>query len=264
MTDRAATRQPPDVPKHSVHPSDPLPQFAPRIHCDGIAAEQDWNERALAEPVREPVLRFWRHAQAGVVLGASQYKLLPSLPSSGVAIVARRAGGGAVLAGPWMLSASVLLPPEHAIARAGISRGYEWLGTHFAGVLRAWGVAAQPAPEKRDAGALAWACFAGVSPWEVLLDGRKIVGLAQRRSRTGVLVAAGLLLEAPDWLLLCTVMGRPRRECADLAACTTDVAQALGSQPDAQALAGGLARRLHADLGGALRIDADGGASGPA
>ena len=236
-------------------PASPAPPLPPFLHADGVGAEQAWNERALAEPVRQPVLRCWRHPRAGVILGASQHKLLPALAPQGIELVARRAGGGAVLAGPWMLSASVLLPPGHALARGGITRGYEWIGTHFAAVLQALGVPAQPAPHKRDAGALAWACFAGVSPWEVLLDGRKIVGLAQRRSRTGVLVAAGLLLDAPDWPLLCAVMGRPRHECVALAACTADAHQALGFVPDAGALAGALARRLAADFGDDLQVD---------
>lgn len=247
-----------------MSPVSPARSPTPLLYADGVGAEQAWNERALAEPVRQPTLRYWRHPQAGVVLGASQYKLLPALAPQQVEVVARRAGGGAVLAGPWMLSASVLLPPEHALARGGIGPGYEWLGTHIAAVLQALGLPAQPAPHKRDAGALGWACFAGVSPWEVLLDGRKIVGLAQRRSRTGVLLAAGLLLDTPDWPLLCTVMGRPRDECAALASCTADAHQALGFVPDAGALAGALAQRLAADFGGALQVDGGPASADPA
>jgi lipoate-protein ligase A len=244
-------------------PAPPHPDSTPVLHAGGVGAEQAWNERALAEPVREPVLRFWRHPAPGVVLGASQYKLLPGLGPQEIEVATRRAGGGAVLAGPWMLSASVLLPPGHALARAGILGGYEWIGGHFAAALQALGLPARPAPDKRDAGELAWACFAGISPWEVLLEGRKIVGLAQRRSRTGVLLAAGLLLDTPDWPLLCAVMGRPQHECAQLAAATADAHQALGFVPDAGALAAGLARRLLADLGGAAAAASCGTAPAP-
>jgi len=57
-----------------------------------------------------------------------------------------------------------------------------------------------PAPER-----LAWACFAGVAPWEVVVDdpttgvARKLVGFAQRRSRHGVLLALGVLVQPAPW-----------------------------------------------------------------
>ena len=43
-------------------------------------------------------------------------------------------------------------------------------------------------------------------------DGRKLVGLAQRRQRDGVLLVAGTLIADPDWSLLCGVMGHPEDE----------------------------------------------------
>ena len=202
----------------------------------------------LLLPVVGPLMRFWRHEQPGVVLGASQQRLLPSLASHGIEFVGRKAGGGAVLAGPWMLSLSVLLPAGHRFVGGGMSPAYEWIGTRFAEVLRALGVDAHPAPKKREAGELAWACFGGFSPWEVLIEDRKIVGLAQRRSRTGVLVAAGILLHAPDWRLLCSVMHRPEEECSQLAASTIDLHEALEVVPDASVVANELQQRLHSDL----------------
>ncbi|MFZ3220852.1 MAG: ligase, partial [Rhodoferax sp.] len=41
-------------------------------------------------------------------------------------------------------------------------------------------------------------------------QGRKLVGLAQRRQRTGVLLVAGTLVSAPPWSLLCEAMGNPQ------------------------------------------------------
>jgi lipoate-protein ligase A len=56
---------------------------------------------------------------------------------------------------------------------------------------------------------LAWACYGGLSPWEVVVGQRKLVGLAQVRRSTGILLVAGLLLSQPDWSVLCEAMQRP-------------------------------------------------------
>ena len=65
----------------------------------------------------------------------------------------------------------------------------------------------------------------GVHRLRVMGTPRKLVGLAQRRQRTGVLLVAGTLACRPDWALLCDALGRPddvpamlRRtvSCADL------------------------------------------------
>lgn len=94
-----------------------------------------------------------------------------------------------------MLSLNVVLPADHAAARGGPMPAYEWLGRRCEKAMRDLGIdRATATPDRRDAQTLAWACFAGMSPWEVTVDGRKLVGLAQRRRRQGVLVPAGVLL----------------------------------------------------------------------
>ena len=82
-----------------------------------------------------------------------------------------------------------------------------------------------PAPER-----LAWACFAGVAPWEVVVDdpatgvARKVVGFAQRRSRHGVLLALGVLVQPAPWRLLAQTLGHPAALADELAATTVDLA----------------------------------------
>lgn len=41
---------------------------------------------------------------------------------------------------------------------------------------------------------MTWACFAGVTPWEAPVNGRKTVGLEQCENRAGVLEVAGMYL----------------------------------------------------------------------
>ena len=172
------------------------------------------------------------YPEPAVVLGRSQHALLPSLDAGRYRIIERAAGGGAVLVGPWMLSASVVLPVGHRLLPEGaVADSYRWFGELFVTALARHGVAAVSVPRERTwkaPGDLAWACFAGMTPWEDAVGARKLVGFAQRRNRHGVLLAAGALLSAVPWERLCEAMRRPAGQARELAATTIDAAQALG------------------------------------
>lgn len=213
-------------------------QSTPLVANVTAREEQAWNEQALATPVTQPALRFWHYTEPGLVLGASQSRLLSRMPQDAEHIVARGAGGTAVLTGPWMLSLSLVLPVEHPAARGGPLPAYEWLGRRCQAAMHALGIArAMATADRRDAKSLAWACFAGLSPWEVTVDGRKLVGLAQRRRKQGVLVAAGVLLTPPDWDLACRRMGRPASDAQGLAAAAVSCAELLPQAPAPQRVA---------------------------
>lgn len=191
------------------------------------ASEQRWNEEQLSTLVTEPRLRFWRYTETALVLGCGQRSCLAQLPDSPIHALVRHAGGGAVLTGPWMLSLSVILPPDHPAVGQGILSSYRWLGESLAKALhRCWDVPAQ-ALASHASRPSHWACFAGLSPWEVVADGRKLVGLAQVRRRTGVLLTAGILVNPPNWELLCEVMGKPLTDATVLKCATTSVSAYL-------------------------------------
>ncbi|MDR9892950.1 hypothetical protein O7047_22380, partial [Pseudenterobacter timonensis] len=85
-----------------------------------------------------------------------------------------------------MLSLSVVLPNDHPLAAVGLVESYRWLGQLIAAELGALCIPAEalaPAALPPSDGQLHWACFGGLSPWEVVVAGRKIAGLAQRRCR---------------------------------------------------------------------------------
>jgi lipoate-protein ligase A len=161
-------------------------------------------------------------------------------------VVQRGSGGGAVLTGPWMVSASVVLPPDHPLLGRSTLSSYRWLGALHAGLLRDAGIPAYAIPPEEvrlrpGDTRLKWACYGGLSPWEVVVGSRKIVGLAQLRRRTGVLMTSGTLIGQPDWSLLCGALGQSAADATLLDACTTSFAQQLG----APVLAEVLAERLH-------------------
>lgn len=224
------------------------------------AGEQAWNVARLAAPVQAPAWRVWRYVRPAIILGVSQRARLPEVRervAGDVDVLVRGAGGGAVLAWPGLVSLSVALPLRHPAVAAGIHAGYRWLGDLHLRALASLGVDAtlvdpdalrrQPADPVRTA--LAWACFAGLSPWEVVApDGRKLAGFAQKRGRHGVLLVAGTLVTPPDWGLLAAAMGVPD-DAAALARCTVSATGLAGHLVDP----GAFARELDAAVRPLLR-----------
>lgn len=192
-----------------------------RLHLVVAAEEQAWNERRLSRPVRAPLIAAWRYRTPAVVLGCLQRPnaaMNAAARAAGIALVERRSGGGAVLAGPWLLGVSVVLPRDHPLVVASITDSYRWFGEAHAAALRRAGIECQavcaataPAVARNwrspPAGTtMQWACFGTLSPWEVMTaGGRKLVGLAQVRRWTGALLVSGTLLAAPEWPMLCRV-----------------------------------------------------------
>lgn len=218
--------------------------------------EQAWNQLQLAQTASDPAWRLWGYQAPGLVLGCSQRNTLGSDPAAGIEVVSRQAGGGAVLVGPWMLSASVLLPNAHALVPGNLVASYRWLGELYAALLQDLGIAAHAiAPEEARAlqqavpAELAWACYGGFSPWEVVVGQKKIVGLAQVRRRTGVLLVAGLLLDRPDWALLVQAMDKPATHTALLENGTTSCAQQLRREVALPEIVAPLAHALQNALG---------------
>lgn len=183
------------------------------------ADEQDWIREALAAPLARAEWRVWRYREPAIVLGLSQRRLHEAVAArvgASIPVLVRASGGGAVLVGPWMVGVTVLLPTEHRLAQGALVDSYRWLGRLHVDVLSAGGVPARVLSPAEVHGAdaaqkVAWACFGGGSPWEVVdAAGRKLTGLAQCRRRNGLAFTAGTLVSRPPWQLLCDALGEPR------------------------------------------------------
>jgi len=212
----------------------------------------------MAAPVIEPRFRVWTYRDPAIVLGCSQRSRQADAAArlaQGMELMVRPSGGGAVLTGPWMVSASVVLPLTHPWVQGRLPESYRALGLLHVQVLADLGVTAQALPEvevhqanERLGPVVDWACYGSLAPWEVVdAAGRKLVGLAQRRQRTGVLLVAGTLATVPDWPLLCGAMGRPEDAAAMLR--RTVSCEVLAGCPWDPVL---FARRLHQALESAL------------
>jgi lipoate-protein ligase A len=220
----------------AVHRS-PSSTHSTSIRVVTAAEEQAWNTERLSQRVCEPCCCVWIHSSPAVVLGSGQ-KRLATVADAMIPLITRDSGGGAVAVGPWLVSASIALPVGHRLVTSSLIDSYRWLGELHAQVLQGFGVrarAAAPAEVRarrvNGEADVRWACFGSLSPWEVTgLGGRKLVGLAQVRRRTGVLLVAGTLMWTPSWRMLATVMGRSPAEGDRLADLTTDCESELGGR----------------------------------
>lgn len=126
-----------------------------------------------------------------IVLGSAQKAQvdLDAAAERGVAVVRRRSGGGAVwvdVATGWI---EVFVPRGDVLWADDIGVSFGWLGETFAEVLVEVGIEqtrieiSKPPFEAGRLGSLV--CFAGRGPGEILVDGRKLIGMSQRRVRAG-------------------------------------------------------------------------------
>ncbi|MBM4334620.1 MAG: lipoate--protein ligase family protein [Deltaproteobacteria bacterium] len=162
-----------------------------RVLQDG-PGPADWNmsvdEALLLEaPVAGPVLRFYAWRAPAVSLGYRQAApgWLDRCDALGVEVVRRVTGGGAVLHAND-LTYAVIAPPGTPPLPDDLSGSYGWIRARLLEGLRAAGFSARAAVERAGASRLEL-CFAGATGYEVELDGRKLIGSAQRRTPFGLL-----------------------------------------------------------------------------
>jgi lipoate---protein ligase len=177
--------------------------------ADDAAAELAAGEALLGGLAHEaaPALRWYGARTPALVLGSGQR---PSevdgaaLAAAGIALHKRASGGTAVLFVPGFLMQDVALPAGHPLRLDDVSESYRWLGGVWQEALAALGVATElisiPAARADSAAAdplLRLACFGGRSPYELLADGRKLVGFSQIRRRQGSLLQVGVYRSWP-------------------------------------------------------------------
>jgi lipoate-protein ligase A len=157
---------------------------ADALHANWPAVEARPDGRALA---------ICRVTGPALVLGSTQPETIvdgAAATAAGVAVARRRSGGGVVLVTPddpvWI---DVWVPVGDPLWRDDVGRAFDWLGDAWVDALRLSGVTGVAAHRLGHRPCTRWSslvCFGGVGTGEVVTeDGRKVVGLAQRRNRSG-------------------------------------------------------------------------------
>jgi lipoate-protein ligase A len=171
-----------------------------------------------------------------LVLGSTQ---TPSVVNGkqaaarGIEVVRRRSGGGAVLVVPddpvWI---DVWVPREDSLWNDDVGRAFDWLGDAWTAALTSLGARGTSAHRDGFAACTRWSsliCFGGVGTGEVVTaDGRKVVGISQRRTRAGAWFHSACVLRWDATVLLEVLDLSPAdREAArlDLAGAVIGVAE---------------------------------------
>ena len=170
-----------------------------------------WNVRwpvgSVAErhgPVGEiserSVLRH-RVSHSTVVLGSGQRApsgLVDRATAKGLDVVRRRSGGGAVLLEhDGLLWVDVLVPRNDPLWNDDVGRSSMWLGAAWSEALAVSGVETDVHRGSFCCGLAGRAvCFVSRAAGEVVSEGRKVVGISQRRDRSGARFQCAVLLGA--------------------------------------------------------------------
>ena len=161
-------------------------------------------ERAAAGGLEATVLRLFTFAPPGITLGRAQDPAreldLEALARAGIVWAVRPTGGRAIWhEDDWTFSLVSRLSPDGWAATA--AAAYERTGRLLAGAFQWLGVPARLAPGTphgpggpQARGGAAPPCFASTARHELVLEGRKLAGIAQRVSRGALLQQGSLLL----------------------------------------------------------------------
>jgi len=166
----------------------------------GKAGSPSWNMAAdelllkHSAAFGQAMLRFYLWDQPSASFGYFQrYTEVVSL--TGLRPLIRRpTGGGLVLHDEAEWTYSLTFPPTHPWWQLKAEESYrcvhEWVRHAFEGC----GVAVELCPETRAAGP--GQCFVGAEKCDLLFNGQKIAGAAQRRNRDGLLIQGSVQAKA--------------------------------------------------------------------
>jgi len=199
-------------------------------HFDGVDALHGLG--IPAEPTR--AIRWCVPERSAVVLGSAQpieHIDVAAAEQLGIDVVRRRSGGGAVLVEPGDIAwVDVLIPRDDPLWCDDVGRAFWWLGEVWRDALDALGHAGAVVHR----GALItteWSrlvCFAGLGPGEVTIDGRKVVGISQRRTRQGAVFQCAVVRRFALDRLVAVLALAPEERRRLVAA----VAPTVGAVPD--------------------------------
>jgi lipoate-protein ligase A len=156
------------------------------LRHDWVGTASDFHSKELPA---ERALWLCSTENPTLILGSTQDRLdvlVGAAETSGIEIVRRRSGGGAVYVAPgesvWL---DITISREDPLWQDDVSASMLWLGDVFVQALRPW-VHAETFRGTFHNGDVGRAvCFASAAPGEVFVGENKLVGISQRRNREG-------------------------------------------------------------------------------
>jgi len=181
----------------------------------GTAA--DFHARPLPRAATASLWWFEVTAPA-LVLGTAQPDAIvnrDACATAGVDVVRRHSGGAAVLLVPGEVAwFDLIIPRGHPRWLDDVGRAAWWIGEAAVVALGTPHSLVHRGPMVRSA----WSslvCFAGLGPGEVTVEGQKLLGISQRRTRDGARFQC-LVHRRWDPRLLVSLLAPPRPDVAEL------------------------------------------------
>lgn len=194
--------------------------------------------QCIGEGQSPPTLRFYRWDPPTISLGYFQrYEEYAALrpPAGALAVVRRQTGGGAILH-DLELTYSVTLPLDHPWIASGRTLAlYERVHSAFATILADYGVPITRPSDSAPAGCShggPFFCFQCHSRFDLLVDGRKLMGSAQRRTAGAVLQHGSLILKSRFEQQVCATVAEYAD--IDIPSCLPRLAEAVAGGPVGQ------------------------------
>ncbi|MCK5801200.1 MAG: lipoate--protein ligase family protein [Lentisphaeria bacterium] len=149
-----------------------------------------------ASELGRPVLRFYSWDRPTASIGYVQ--TYAASPHDRFAVVRRPTGGGVVYH-DHDFTYTVVVDSEHWLAGLDRTNSYGWINRSVQDGLRQQDFAASLADEEIDAQVdrRTMVCFTNPTKYDIILDGRKVGGSAQRRTREGILHQGSIHFGAP-------------------------------------------------------------------
>lgn len=206
------------------------------LRHDWVGTASDFHSKDL--PV-ERALWLCSAEKPALILGSTQDESdvrVDVAVGSGIEIVRRRSGGGAVYVAPdesvWM---DITISRKDPLWQDDVSASMLWLGDAFVQALQPW-VHAETFRGTFHNGDVGRAvCFASAAPGEVFVGDNKLVGISQRRNREGARFQCVLYRQWNPliWSSLLTSVDVQEHVCnmqvATIAAPARDIADAVMS-----------------------------------
>jgi lipoate-protein ligase A len=156
------------------------------LRHDWVGTASDFHSKDLPA---ERALWLCSAEKPALILGSTQDESdvrVDVAVGSGIEIVRRRSGGGAVYVAPdesvWM---DITISREDPLWQDDVSASMLWLGDVFVQALQPW-VHSETFRGTFHNGHIGRAvCFASAAPGEVFVGDNKLVGISQRRNREG-------------------------------------------------------------------------------
>lgn len=166
------------------------------LKTEPMTAEDNMSSdyQKLLEGPSHPILRFyqWKHPAATYGYFTDPNTLITGLD------LGRRPTGGGIIFHTHDLAFSIIIPSTHPAYTINTLDNYAYVNKKIIQALHTLdpnlNLSLFPSTEKRQHNF----CWEGPTPYDIVLEGKKAVGAAQRRTRQGILHQGSICLTLPD------------------------------------------------------------------